>query len=138
MSAKPIHLAILVGSNREGRLAPTIARWFTDQIRSDDSFSVDVIDLAEVHLPAVISDIPGPEAVAFCQRLADADAFVFVVPEYNHSFPAVLKHAIDLGYHEWIWGGPSRRGAPAGRNCGTARGDGARHCQLPERMGRLR
>lgn len=101
MSDKPINLAILVGSNREGRLAPTVTEWFIQQIRSDDSFSVDVIDLAEVDLPVVISDTPGPEAVAFCQRLAEADAFVFVVPEYNHSFPAVLKHAIDLGYQEW-------------------------------------
>lgn len=101
MSNKPIHLAILVGSNREGRLAPIVSRWFTQQVRSNDSFSVDVIDLAEIDLPLVISDTPGPEAVAFSQRLAAADAFVFVVPEYNHSFPAVLKHAIDLGYQEW-------------------------------------
>ncbi|CAD7036605.1 NADPH-dependent oxidoreductase [Pseudorhizobium endolithicum] len=101
MSDKPIHLAILVGSNREGRLAPTVTEWFIEQIPSDDSFSVDVIDLAKVELPVVISDTPGPEAVAFCQRLADADAFVFVVPEYNHSFPAILKHAIDFGYQEW-------------------------------------
>jgi len=30
-----------------------------------------------------------------------ADAYVVVTPEYNHSFPASLKHAIDLYREEW-------------------------------------
>jgi len=101
MSDKPIHLAILVGSNREGRLAPVIARWFTEQVQRNAEFSMDVIDLAEVDLPAAISDTPSAAAESLCERLAAADAFVMVVPEYNHSFPAVLKHAIDFGYYEW-------------------------------------
>ncbi|NUS01515.1 MAG: NAD(P)H-dependent oxidoreductase, partial [Nonomuraea sp.] len=29
------------------------------------------------------------------------DAFVFVTPEYNHSFNAVLKNALDYLHHEW-------------------------------------
>ncbi|RMC37992.1 NADPH-dependent FMN reductase [Paracoccus alkanivorans] len=101
MSDKQIHLAILVGSNREGRFAPVIARWFTQQVQSNAGFSADVIDLAEIDLPAAISDTPSAETLSFCERLAAADAFVMVVPEYNHSFPAVLKHAIDFGYQEW-------------------------------------
>ena len=34
-------------------------------------------------------------------RLAAADAFVFVTPEYNHSFPASLKNAIDWHNEQW-------------------------------------
>jgi len=101
VSDKPIHLAIIIGSNREGRFAPVIARWFTQQVQSNADFSVDVIDLAEVALPAALSEKPTAEVVSFCERLTAADAFVMVVPEYNHSFPAVLKHAIDFGYREW-------------------------------------
>ncbi|GAA1943929.1 hypothetical protein GCM10009837_82470 [Streptomyces durmitorensis] len=33
--------------------------------------------------------------------LAAADAFVVITPEYNHSFPADLKHAIDWHLDEW-------------------------------------
>ncbi|WP_344439026.1 NADPH-dependent FMN reductase, partial [Actinomadura bangladeshensis] len=29
------------------------------------------------------------------------DAFVFVTPEYNHSFPAALKNALDYLHAEW-------------------------------------
>jgi NAD(P)H-dependent FMN reductase len=38
---------------------------------------------------------------AFTALLAAADAFVVVTPEYNRSFPASLKQAIDYGYDEW-------------------------------------
>ena len=38
---------------------------------------------------------------ATSQRLAAADAFVVVTPEYNRSFPASLKNAIDWHFKEW-------------------------------------
>lgn len=34
-------------------------------------------------------------------RLAHADAFVVVTPEYNHGYPAPLKAAIDAAHAEW-------------------------------------
>ncbi|WP_432097524.1 NADPH-dependent FMN reductase [Streptomyces sp. bgisy100] len=39
--------------------------------------------------------------VELSSRLAAADAFVVVTPEYNHSFPAALKHALDGHGTEW-------------------------------------
>lgn len=48
---------------------------------------------------------PTPEAAAVLAdvspRLADADAFVVVTPEYNHSFPAALKNLIDWHHGQW-------------------------------------
>lgn len=34
-------------------------------------------------------------------KVAAADAFVFVTPEYNYGMPAPLKNAIDYLHHEW-------------------------------------
>ncbi|MBO0723855.1 MAG: NAD(P)H-dependent oxidoreductase [Blastocatellia bacterium] len=102
MSDKEIlHLAIIIGSTRQGRFAPTVANWFAGQAGRRDDLKMDVIDLAEARLPDVISQYPTPEVSAITPRLVKADAFVVVTPEYNHSFPAPLKTAID--WHSDVW-----------------------------------
>lgn len=35
------------------------------------------------------------------ERIGNADAFVIVTPEYNHDYPAALKHLIDSIYGKW-------------------------------------
>jgi NAD(P)H-dependent FMN reductase len=90
MSTERLCLAIVIGSTREGRLGPAVAAWFAAQAGARDDYAVDVIDLAG------LSDL-----TAIGPRLDAADAFVVVTPEYNHSFPASLKHAIDAFTVEW-------------------------------------
>jgi len=101
MPDTPLRLAIIIGSTREGRFAPTVAAWFADHARARTDLVVDVVDLAEARLPDVLSTKPAPSVRAMSQRLAAADAFVIVTPEYNHSFPASLKNAIDWHFKEW-------------------------------------
>ena len=51
---------------------------------------------------------PNAAVVAFRQRIAAADAVLFVTPEYNRSVPGVLKNAIDIGsrpYGKSVWNG---------------------------------
>jgi len=95
-----LHVAIIVGSTRKGRFAPTVAKWFASEAQRRGDMTIDVIDLADARLPD-LGDTPGPEAAAVRGRLAAADAFVVVTPEYNHSFPAPLKNAIDWHSKEW-------------------------------------
>ncbi|MEV0054045.1 NAD(P)H-dependent oxidoreductase [Saccharopolyspora shandongensis] len=95
-----LRLAVIIGTNREGRFGPTVGDWFTRQAREFGGLDVDVIDLAEIDLPATL-DFGARPVVELAGRLAAADAYVVVTPEYNHSFPAVLKHAIDLYREEW-------------------------------------
>lgn len=96
-----LRLAIIIGSTRLGRFAPTIADWFAGQVALRDDMVIDVIDLAETRLPDVLTRDSVPAVAAVTPRLAEADAFVVVTPEYNHSFPAPLKSAIDWHVHEW-------------------------------------
>ena len=99
-----IKLAVIVGSTRKGRFAPVVANWFTTQARQRTDIEVDVLDLADVGLPDVLhgfGEEPADEVKAVSPRLADADAFVVITPEYNHSFPAPLKSAIDWHNDEW-------------------------------------
>lgn len=96
-------LAIIIGSIREGRLGPTVAGWFRDRAATNGPFDLDLIDSAACDLPIrYVETDPAPAPVrALGRRLAAADAFVLVTPEYNHSFPASLKNAIDWYVDEW-------------------------------------
>ncbi|TCP50965.1 NAD(P)H-dependent FMN reductase [Tamaricihabitans halophyticus] len=100
----PLRIAILMGSTRNGRFCPTITGWFGEQAEQYGDLAVDVIDLNEVALPDTLIDdndpIP-PQVEALSARIHAADAFVVITPEYNHSFPAPLKTAIDWFYAEW-------------------------------------
>ncbi|ONI90811.1 NADPH-dependent FMN reductase [Actinosynnema sp. ALI-1.44] len=104
MTNERIRIAVIIGSTRKGRFGPTVAAWFVEQTERHADLAVDVIDLADAKLPETLSDFgdePGPEVAAVASRLAAADAFVVVTPEYNHSFPASLKSAIDWHSKEW-------------------------------------
>ncbi|GGN63322.1 putative reductase [Streptomyces kronopolitis] len=99
MSEHPYRLAVIVGSIREGRFAPVIATWFARHAARHPHIDVDVIDLDEVR-PYTLRH-GSEEYASFAKRVDEADAFVVITPEYNHSFPAPLKHAIDLLHTQW-------------------------------------
>jgi NAD(P)H-dependent FMN reductase len=96
-----IRLAVIVGSVRPGRFGPTVVRWFVRQARQSDTFDIDVIDLLDDDLHLSLATGDGERIAPVSARLAAADAFVVVTPEYNHSFPAPLKSLIDWHQPQW-------------------------------------
>jgi NAD(P)H-dependent FMN reductase len=104
MEQTPLRLVVVIASRREGRFGPTVANWFVEQVRGRGDLDLDVLDLAEAALPDQLGGYgtPAPAAVAaVTPRLAAADAFVVVTPEYNHSYPASVKTLIDWHFTEW-------------------------------------
>lgn len=102
MTENPVQLAVIIGSTRVGRFGPTVANWFVGHAKQRDDIAVDLIDLAEDPLSVDMSSEPESGGVqAISARLTAADAFVVVTPEYNHSYPAPLKSAIDGHYTQW-------------------------------------
>ncbi|MGA4842064.1 NADPH-dependent FMN reductase [Streptomyces sp. G45] len=104
-AATPVRVAVIIGSNREGRFGPVVAEWVLRRVREHGGFEVDVVDLAEVDLPTSLSYSPSAEVAAelakVSPKLAAADAFLVLTPEYNHSYPASLKNVIDWHGAEW-------------------------------------
>jgi NAD(P)H-dependent FMN reductase len=96
-----LRTAVIVGSTREGRLGDRVAGWFADRAGRRDDLAVGVLDLADFDLPASYPAAVTPPMAAFVAEIGRAEAFVVVTPEYNHSFPAPLKQAIDYAYDEW-------------------------------------
>lgn len=104
-------LTIVVGSVREGRFGPVVASWVAERAREHGGFDVEVVDLADVETPLSLPAVPPKFAGDSYPRpagmepltaaLDEAEAVILVTPEYNHSYPASLKAAIDWHFTHW-------------------------------------
>jgi len=115
-------LMIILGSVREGRIGHPIAEWVREAAEADGRFDVDFVDLKELDLPMMdepnhprMQQYTKQHTKDWAARVGAADAFIFAFPEYNHSFAAPIKNAIDYLVVEWDrkpvglvnWGGNS-------------------------------
>jgi NAD(P)H-dependent FMN reductase len=103
-----LRVGVIVGSNRPIRICRDISEWVLGVAQTVDENSYELIDLAEVNLPFL--DEPEMAAAGNYQHehtkhwsalIQSFDAFVFVVPQYNWGYPAVVKNALDFLYAEW-------------------------------------
>ena len=97
---EPTRLAILYGSTRKGRLCDRVVNWVVRELANYPLIDLDIIDPLEFGLP-VHHDKEHPAVADLAERLSEADAFIVVTPEYNHSFTASLKFVLDLVYEPW-------------------------------------
>ena len=107
MSAKP-KIAVIIGSTRPTRFADTPAQWILKQAQARDDMEVELVDLRDHAMPffdEMASNMwmpsQNPAAVRWQQTIGRFDGYIFVVAEYNHSIPGVLKNALDQAYKEW-------------------------------------
>jgi NAD(P)H-dependent FMN reductase len=115
-------LLIINGSVREGRVGGPIGDWVRARAEADGRFEVDYADLAEVRLPFMdepnhprLKKYTRPHTIAWSERVAAADGYLLVFPEYNYSYSPAIKNALDYLHVEWDrkpvgfvnWGGNS-------------------------------
>src|SRR3989344_3653116 len=105
-----LKLKIILGSVREGRFSEKVAPWVVAQVEEHGGFDAEVIDLRDYEMPffdqkETPSSKQKPytnDAVArWTTKIGEADAYLFIMPEYDRSVPGVLKNALDWVYPEW-------------------------------------
>lgn len=101
-------LGVIIASTRPGRIGLPIGTWVAEAARAHGGFDVTVLDLAEIDLPLMdephhprLRQYAKPHTLAWSEAVDAQDAFVIVMPEYNFSFTAPLKNAIDYLSQEW-------------------------------------
>ena len=103
-----LKLQVILGSTRPGRAGEEVAQWVTEIAKENSDFDVELVDVADYNLPLL--DEPKPalsgeysqdHTKKWSAKIAEADAYIFVTAEYNHSVPAAFKNAVDFLYHEW-------------------------------------
>jgi NAD(P)H-dependent FMN reductase len=98
---RPLSIPVILGTTRKGRMSEHAARFITRQIETRDGVTTELIDISKLPMP--IDDAgDGIKDPAFSEKMVMADALVIVTPEYNHSFPGLLKHILDSCLKEYI------------------------------------
>lgn len=88
-------VAVLIGSLRRESYSRKVAQAIAGLT---ESLSYDFIDIGQLsYFNQDLESDPPADWVAFRERIAAADAVLFVTPEYVRSVPGVLKNAIDIG-----------------------------------------
>lgn len=103
-----MHIKIIAGSTRPGRFNMQPAAWLKALAEKQEGITVSLVDLAEVGLPMYDETVPASmnqyeheHTKKWAEIIGEADGFIFVTPEYNHSYSAALKNALDYLYAEW-------------------------------------
>jgi NAD(P)H-dependent FMN reductase len=103
-----INLGVIIASTRPVRVGGHIGGWVAAQARTRPDVNVDLIDLAELALPfldeeqdATTGIYRNQHTLAWSTRVEALHAILLVTSEYNSSFPAPLKNALDYLYLEW-------------------------------------
>jgi len=101
MDSRPLYIPVFLGTSRKGRMSAHAARFMVQQIETRREVVTELIDISKLPMP--LDDAgEGIKDAVFSEKMARADALVIVTPEYNHSFPGLLKHILDSCLKEYI------------------------------------
>ena len=98
---RPLFIPVILGTARQGRQTENVARFVFEQTKKRADVETELIDVRE--LPMKLDDageqMKDPKFSAAVER---CDGLIIVTPEYNHGYPGLLKHALDMNLKEYI------------------------------------
>ncbi len=118
MADRALFIPIILGTARKGRRSENAARFMFEQTKGRAGVETEFVDVAKI--PMRLDDAgeqmkdPG-----FSALVTRADALVVVTPEYNHGYPGLLKHALDMNLDEYVHKAVGICGVSAGGFGGT-------------------
>lgn len=93
-----ISIAILVGTVRARRESIKAAHYIADKVKELENVRLEFVDPQQLMLVDEGEDVKDPK---YSEITKNADAFIIVTPEYNHSFPGSLKRILDSEYDNY-------------------------------------
>lgn len=90
-------ITIISGTNRPGSNTLKVAKYYQKQL-AQKGLNTHLLDLQDLPENLISSDLYGKRSEKFTQiqqLITQTSKFLFVIPEYNGSFPGVLKTFID-------------------------------------------
>jgi NAD(P)H-dependent FMN reductase len=96
-----LFLPIILGTARQGRESEHVAHLVFEQTKKRAKVETELIDVR--NLPMRLDDAGEQmKDPAFSATIERCDGLILVTPEYNHGYPGLLKHALDMNLTEYI------------------------------------
>ena len=104
------NILVVLSSARKGRVADKIFEYVKSDLEAREGVNIVVADLKEINLPFYAHELSpaspdyvptDPAVIAWGKLVSEADAIVWLTPEYNHTINAIQKNAIDSLKAEW-------------------------------------
>src|SRR5437762_14107972 len=98
---QPLFIPVILGTARKGRRSESAAHFVFEETKKRAGVETEFVDICKIpmRLDDAGEQMKDPSFSALVQR---ADALILVVPEYNHGYPGLLKHALDMNLAEYV------------------------------------
>ena len=96
-----LYIPIILGTVRQGRMSEPIANFIFEQVIQYPGIKTELIDIRKLPIPLIDAG-PNAKILGFSEVVQKADGLIIVTPEYNHTYPGMLKHVLDLNYKEYL------------------------------------
>ncbi len=98
---RPLFIPVILGTARQGRQSEHVAHFVFEQTRKRAGVETELIDVRT--LPMRLDDAGEQmKDPVFSATVERCDGLILVTPEYNHGYPGLLKHALDMNLKEYI------------------------------------
>jgi NAD(P)H-dependent FMN reductase len=101
MEDRPLYIPLILGTARQGRESEHVAKFVLSEMKKRPEIETELIDVRELKMKF---DDAGPSMAdpEYVKKIVRADGLAIVTPEYNHGYPGLLKHALDMCLEEYI------------------------------------
>src|SRR5437588_5019210 len=97
----PLFIPLILGTARQERQSGHVARFVFEQTKKRAGVETELIDVRA--LPMRLDDAGEQmKDAAFSSTIERCDGLILITPEYNHGYPGLLKHALDMNLKEYI------------------------------------
>ncbi|MCB9798423.1 NAD(P)H-dependent oxidoreductase [Candidatus Nomurabacteria bacterium] len=99
---KKLHIPVVLGTARKGANSIKVARYLFGELKKKSSIKTKLLKVETFMLGRTVPDWQSKKLTRPWSKEVDAaDAFVFVIPEYNHGYPGELKMVMDQVFDQY-------------------------------------
>ena len=98
-----LYIPVVLGTARKGNNSSKVAKYLVSELKKNKEIKTKLLPVKKFMMDATTPVWQNKKAVEpWLSEVRVADAFIFVVPEYNHGYPGEFKIVLDQGFEDYF------------------------------------